>query len=189
MRATKKPLSSTKNRLNIGNNLGLAYASLGEKDRAEACYRESLALNNDYIEAYRNLVAMRKFKSLDDPDVDALLEMWNSADLSDSQRCKLAFALGKIYDDCGQYEQAFEKYDIGNQLKSREIFMDFDQYFGHIDRIIDVFDGPPRVVAGDTDRTFRPIFILGMSRSGTTLVEQIVSPTSRRHGLWRAAPV
>ena len=157
------------------NHIGLAFASLGQKDSAEASYRRSLALDPEHIEAHRNLIAMRKFDSLDDPDVVALLELWKRNDHSEQMRCKLAFALGKIYDDCGFYDQAFETYKIGNDLKSKEITMDFDQYYKHIDRIIEVLDSRPSTIVADKDYPCKPIFILGMSRSGTTLVEQIIS--------------
>ena len=157
------------------NNSGLACASLGLKEQAEEYYRQSLELNPEYVEAYRNLVAMKKFKSMEDPDAVAVEKLWHQPDQSDSIRCKLAFALGKIYDDCGDYDKAFETYAIGNRLKSKEIDMDFDQYFGHIDRIIDTLNTRPSVVVEANSNTSQPIFILGMSRSGTTLVEQIVS--------------
>jgi tetratricopeptide (TPR) repeat protein len=157
------------------NNIGLAYASLGDKEQAEKFYRESIALNEDSVEAYRNLVAMRKFKALDDPDVERLEALWERDDHNDQIRCKLAFALGKVYDDCGMYDRAFETYQLGNRLKSREITMDFDQYFSHIDRIIEVFDRPPAVRSNASLGRPSPIFILGMSRSGTTLVEQIIA--------------
>lgn len=157
------------------NNAGLAHASMGEKQAAEDNYRAAISLNKDYIEAYRNLVAMRRFESPDDPDVKPLEAMWARDDNSDQARCKLAFALGKVYDDCGLYDRAFETYDIGNALKSREIDMDFNQYFGHIDRIIDVMDRPPELTSDVVPGSPRPIFVLGMSRSGTTLVEQIIS--------------
>ena len=157
------------------NNLGLTYASLGDKDSAEKYYRQSLSLNPNYAEAYRNLVAMRKFKSVDDDDVRKVEELWSNQSLDDFNRCKLAFTLGKIYDDCGLYERAFEIYDIGNKLKSKEITMDFDQYFGHIDRIVEVFNELPKQSVIHNDSNTQPIFVLGMSRSGTTLVEQILS--------------
>ncbi|MEJ2136936.1 MAG: sulfotransferase, partial [Desulfofustis sp.] len=157
------------------NNIGLAFASLGQKEKAEESYRQSLALNPEYLEAHRNLIAMRKFDSLEDPDVLPLLALWNRDDSSEQMRCKLAFALGKVYDDCGLYDQAFETYKIGNDLKSKEIAMDFDQYYKHIDRIMEVLNTEPATVVTDIESPCRPIFILGMSRSGTTLVEQIIS--------------
>lgn len=157
------------------NNLGLTYASLGEKEKAEHYYRNALVLNSDYVEAYRNLVAMKKFQSLDDPDCLKLQELWENDKIPEQTRSKLAFALGKIYDDCGVYDQAFESYDEGNRLKSKEVDMDFKQYFSHIDRTIDVLNRHPSNPVRSNQNHGQPIFILGMSRSGTTLVEQIVS--------------
>ena len=157
------------------NNIGLTFASLGDKQSAESCYRESLALSPNYAEAYRNLVAMRKFTTVDDPDVAMVETLWQNPEMDDFNRCKLAFALGKIYDDCGLYDKAFEIYHIGNELKSKEIEMDFDQYFSHIDRISEVYSKPPANAVLTNDGAAQPIFILGMPRSGTTLVEQIIS--------------
>ncbi len=157
------------------NNTGLAFASLGDKERAEERYRQAVELDPEYIEAYRNLVAMKKFESLDDPDAVPLLKIWERKDQNDQMRCKLAFALGKIYDDCGLYDLAFETYHIGNELKLKEITMDFGQYYSHIDRIMQVLDSKPAKVVEDNESQIQPIFITGMSRSGTTLVEQIMS--------------
>lgn len=160
------------------NNIGLAYASLGEKQQAEENYRAAISLNSDYVEAYRNLVHMKKFKSLDDSDIVALEALWNRDDQDDRMRCRLAFALGKVYDDCGLYDKAFKTYDVGNKLKSKEIAkdgFDFDKYFDHIDRIAEILDRPPTIKSNAPKERAKPIFILGMSRSGTTLVEQIIS--------------
>ena len=119
-------------------HVGLAHASLGNREQAEKNYRAAIALNSDHVEAYRNLTIMRKYTSLDDTDVKSLEVLWGREDQSDDTRCMLAFALGKVYDDCGLYDKAFKTYDIGNRIRSREIAkegFDFDQYFGHIDRI------------------------------------------------------
>ncbi|MXY65549.1 MAG: tetratricopeptide repeat protein [Gammaproteobacteria bacterium] len=160
------------------NHIGLTYAALGEKKQAEENYRVAISLNATDVEAYRNLTSMRKFTSLDDPDVQSLQALWERDELSDDARCRLAFALGKIYDDCGLYDRAFEIYEIGNRFKSEEIArsgFDFDQYFGHIERIAETFNKPPSVTADVISGSARPIFVLGVSRSGTTLVEQIIS--------------
>lgn len=159
-------------------HVGLAHASLGNREQAEKNYRAAIALNSCHVEAYRNLTIMRKYTSLDDTDVKSLEALWEREDQSDDTRCMLAFALGKVYDDCGHYDRAFKTYEIGNRIRSREIAkegFDFDQYFGHIDRIAETFDSPPRVTAEVDSGSARPIFVLGMSRSGTTLVEQIIS--------------
>ena len=160
------------------NHIGLTYAALGEREQAEENYRAAIAMNANDVEAYRNLTSMRKFTSLDDPDVLSLQALWEKDELSGDARCRLAFALGKVYDDCGLYDRAFEVYEAGNRIKSEEIARSgfgFDRYFGHIERIAEIFDKPPRVTADVASGSARPIFVLGVSRSGTTLVEQIIS--------------
>jgi tetratricopeptide (TPR) repeat protein len=170
-----KAIEFDKDHAGYRNNIGLTYASMGDKATAEHYYRHSIELDPKYAEAYRNLVAMKKFTSMDDDDAKMVVAQWESQDMSDFSRCKIAFALGKIYDDCGLSDKAFETYAVGNQLKSKEISMDFDQYFAHIDRIVEVFDRKPEKQVLFNDGDSQPIFILGMPRSGTTLVEQIVS--------------
>lgn len=156
------------------NNLGLAFSSLGDKENAERHYRRSLALNPRHAEAYRNIVTMKRFSSLDDADAHAIKELWDADDLDDMNTIKLSFALGKILDDCGDYGEAFGVYSRGNDLKFRESRIDLEQYFAHMDRFVEVFDRPP-IVCSTVEPEIKPIFILGMPRSGTTLVEQIVS--------------
>ena len=156
------------------NNRGLAYSSRGKKTEAERCYRKAIELNAHYTEAYRNLVAMKKFSSLDDEDAQAIERLWESENLDDFNRTKIAFTIGKVYDDVGEYERAFAAYDIGNRLKFTESRLDFDRYFSHIDKVPQIFTAPPRIVS-EAVAELCPIFIVGMPRSGTTLVEQILS--------------
>ena len=156
------------------NNLGLAYASTGKKDQAEHYYRLATDLKPDYAEAYRNLIAMKKISSLDDGDYRQIKKLWDDGGLNDANTAKLAFALGKIYDDCAMFAEAFDHYHLGNQLKMKETEIDFDAYFSHIDRVVDVFRNRPHC-AIENEHASQPIFILGMPRSGTTLVEQILS--------------
>lgn len=162
------------------NNRGLAHSSWGEKEAAERCYRKAIALSSGYAEAYRNLVALKKFLDWDE-DAQAIQKLWEMEGLDDFTRTKLAFALGKVYDDVGEYPQAFATYEIGNRLQFAEASMDFDRYFAHIDAVPQIFTAPPtssasaRKTATDSDSEPMPIFIVGMPRSGTTLVEQILS--------------
>ena len=156
------------------NNMGLAFSSTGKKEEAEACYRKALKINGKYAEAYRNLVAMKKFKSMDDEDAQSIEKFWNEGTMDDFTRTKLSFALGKVYDDIGNFDQAFETYDVGNKLKFADSKLDFDQYFAHIDTVMEVMNERPMYVS-EAIPEHNPIFILGMPRSGTTLVEQIIS--------------
>lgn len=163
------------------NNRGLTYASTGDKAQAEKHYRRALELAPEHAEAYRNLVAMKKYASVDDDDVRAMQKLWRESEGNDFLRTKIAFALGKVYDDAGEYERAFETYAVGNKLKFAESKLDFDRYFAHIDAVPQVFTAPPQVCNAE-EVTPAPIFILGMPRSGTTLAEQILSRHPRVSG-------
>lgn len=156
------------------NNMGLACSSLGDEEAAGRYYRRALELNPGNGEAYRNIATMTRYTSRSDPDILAVEKLWNEATKDNLHRIKLAFALGKMYDDCGAHDEAFAVYNIGNELKFRETYIDLDQYFAHIDRIGSVLTERPAVTANRTGGP-QPIFILGMPRSGTTLVEQILS--------------
>jgi tetratricopeptide (TPR) repeat protein len=155
------------------NNLGLAVSSLGRKAEAEQHYRRSLELDPKHAEAWRNLTAMKRFESTDDPDARTIKALWDEG-ADDFTMTKLSFALGKVYDDCGEYDKAFETYARGNELKFQDSRIDLVKYFAHMERFPRVFDRPP-VATAKARTEIQPIFILGMPRSGTTLVEQIIA--------------
>ena len=169
------------NLANLEMKQGLIYSSLGDKS-AELFYRKSISLDPLHGEAYRHLTAMKRFQSIDDPDAQQIISIWKHTALDNSTRISTAFALGKIYDDCGRYDDAFKVYKVGNNLKFKESRMNLEAWFDHIDRIPKVLNSPPQITAKPAGLTPQPIFILGMPRSGTTLVEQIVTRHSRVYG-------
>ncbi len=99
--------------------------------------------------------------------------------LAGSREKNLHFAIGQLYDRKGDYDQAFGHFQAGNAL-TRQLF-DADDFDLHISALIDHFS-PEQVtpVAKNTDQT--PVFIVGMPRSGTTLVEQILASHPEVHG-------
>ena len=156
------------------NNLGMVFSSLGDKLNAEKHYRDALAINPKHAETHKNLVGMKRYESIDDPDVKALEDIWNRGGLDEPSTINLSFALGKVYDDCALYDKAFDTYKIGNDLKFKDSGIDLEKYFAHIDRVSTIFTSPPDKVVTELTE-IQPIFVLGMPRSGTTLVEQIIS--------------
>ncbi len=165
----------------FASNLGLAYSSLGDQKNAAIFYRKSLQLNPHHVEAYRHIAAMKRFKSIDDADAQQLISIWENRELDDLTTIETAFALGKIYDDCGLYDEAFAVYKVGNDLKFKESRLDLAAYFDHIQRIPRVLNSPS-IITSQHKYSPRPIFILGMPRSGTTLVEQIICRHSEVYG-------
>ena len=165
------------------NNLGSALHNLGSLDEAIIAYKEALSLKPDYAEAHRHLSSLIKYKP-DDNQVALVAELIRRPDLKNEDNCHLHYTLAKMKEDLGDIRAAYDNYVAGGKLRQRLIRYDFKrdkQNFHQIkaeaSRIKEfVLDKP----TGDATNT--PIFILGMPRSGTTLVEQIISRHSQVHG-------
>lgn len=159
------------------NNMGNALKDLGRLDEARSAYREALAIDPDATGIYVNYADSVKF-ARDDPYVTTMEAMRaGHGRLSDADRLRLDFALAKAYADLKDHERSFAHLLSGNALKRTQIRYDEASALAFFDRIESVFT--PELVAematlgGEPSAV--PIFILGMPRSGTTLVEQILA--------------
>jgi len=168
-------------------NLGNALVNLGQAQEAEAFFKRTLEIKPDFIEVRYKLAQIRKVKT----DNENLTELTALArDISnggprpsDRDMTLLHFALGKCHGDLENYEQAFTHILEGCKLK-RATF-DYDpvlnsQYFSSIARVFD--QSTMDRLRGGGNSSDLPIFVLGMPRSGTTLIEQIVSNHPAVHG-------
>jgi tetratricopeptide (TPR) repeat protein len=164
------------------NNIGAVYGILGNFEEAGHHYRRAVQLQPDYAEAYFNLASTKRFTE-DDPVIPALeAQLSRVSSHSVRDRCFLHFAAGKIYEDIDQSDRAFEHYQQGNEMRGAHY--DKQQQDQLIERMITVCDRAflhTRVGKGEPSN--RPIFIVGMPRSGTTLVEQILTQHSDVVGL------
>jgi tetratricopeptide (TPR) repeat protein len=163
-------------------NLGVAFQSQGQLDKAVACFQKTLGIDPNYAEAHRHLSVIKAY-SEDDNDIAAMESAFSSPDLSDEQRMHLAFGLGKIFEDLQQYEKGFAYLATGNAIKrgTFDYFIDEDKkYFRNLKNLFSPKLFSKNKSAGSRDET--PIFILGMPRSGTTLVEQILASHPNVYG-------
>jgi tetratricopeptide (TPR) repeat protein len=157
------------------NNLGNAFLEQGMLTDAAESYEKALELNPDFAEAYRNYSTCRKFTVENHALADRLEELLGKVQ-TDTERCSLHFALGKIYDDVKMYDASFLHYLSGNQLERNTFIYAWRDFSSHVDRLISTFSPDYfrcRSWAGSFSEL--PVFILGMPRSGTTLIEQIIS--------------
>jgi Flp pilus assembly protein TadD len=162
--------------------LGNAYLQKGNREEAAVALRRAIDLKPESGSAYRNLVQTRRFRE-HDSDVIAMEALYQRPDLNDDDRMHLAFALGKIYNDLKDDEHAFACYAEGNRLKRKSIDYSFAEdasYFAAIKETFNPDFFQQRAGSGFNDAS--PIFIIGMPRSGTTLVEQILASHSQVHG-------
>lgn len=164
--------------------LGLAscYQSLGHFDKAVAHYKKSLRIEPEKIEALYNLVTIEGY-ALHAPVVKALERIHRCSAETSPGHVEACFALGKVYESNRQPEKAFLYYEEGNRLKFAQVAYNEKDWFAYFDAVESVFNAEllERLsAAGRNDIT--PIFIVGMARSGSTLVEQMLASHPAVHG-------
>ncbi len=157
-------------------NLGVALQEQGRLNEAEASYNQVIALQSDFAEAYRHLAQIKQFDSQDERFLK-MLELYRDESMSDEQRCHINFGLAAVYENLEDFERAFTHYAEGNELRKKLLGYDAHQdvkLFGQIKAnypLIQRASFEPEKLSEEPT----PIFIVGMPRSGTTLVEQIIS--------------
>jgi tetratricopeptide (TPR) repeat protein len=155
--------------------LGNVLAESGRFDQARACFERAIALAPQLAGSYYDLVRCRPVTS-EDGLVQEMEAALATPGLEASQRMRVHLALGKAADDLGEYELAMQHLDAADALRRRSVIFDSVAFAREVDRII--ARCTPEWVAGAREfgsRARTPILIVGMPRSGTTLVEQIVS--------------
>lgn len=152
---------------------GVISMQMGQFDKAEDVFRETLDLDPTVGEAYERLA---RIKRLDRDAADEVRALLSDETLGTSPRAAAGFALYSILDSAGKYDEAFEALARANALKAGEMQFDAVEHDRLISQTIAVFDKAFFETRKDQgQRTDAPIFILGMPRSGTTLSEQILA--------------
>lgn len=166
------------------NNLGNVYRAIGLLPLAKASYLKAIELNPEFAGAYRNLSAITNFK--DHPELVVALErLVKNKILQTDDLVQASFALAAAYENLALYERAFQRWQLANWSrkkalgyslsKDRKLFASLKECTPELKKFAPLFKAlEPASVS--------PIFILGMPRSGTTLVEQIISAHSRIYG-------
>jgi len=165
------------------NNLGATCEIFGLKDKALENYNNAINEDPGYCEAHRNLSAIKKYKK-NDPQIHQLESLYSNINLTKPDKKNLSFALAKVYEDLGENEKFFKFLNEGNYLRKQELSYTFEPSKNFHLSMLKVFKSPPKIITQDKKNksTIRPIFVLGMPRSGTTLVEQIISCHNKVYG-------
>jgi tetratricopeptide (TPR) repeat protein len=163
-------------------NRGSILQDLGRFEEAMAAYRKAIALKPMYPEAYYNLAQLKTFQR-NDPDLAMLESLERRAEsLPADKEPFIHFALAKGLEDSQDYDHAFEQFAQGNAAKRRLISYDEIATRDYFRCIAELFNAPLlNRCQGMGDTSPVPIFVVGMPRSGSTLVEQILSSHSRVH--------
>ena len=163
-------------------NLAQLEAESGDHAAARELYKRLLALDPEDAEAWHDYSLIKAFAA-GDPDLAAMQELRARPGLAADKAAFLDFAVAKALQDQGDYDAAFASFASGNRLKRGSLRYDVAKDEALAERIAAAFDKDFLAAnAGKGLADERPVFIVGMPRSGTTLVEQILASHSRVGG-------
>lgn len=159
------------------NARGQALVSLGRIGEARESLERAVELEPDLAEALQQLVETRRVRAEEDPDLVRLRAALERGPAEDAPRARLLYGLAKALDDLGRYDEAFTACRDANRLRAREgPRFDPAAMDRRVSAISHAFDPAPEgSVRAAVAEAPVPVFVLGLPRSGTTLVEQILA--------------
>lgn len=174
--AFRRALALDPEYLESWRNLGASLKIQGRFDEAGEAFRAALRLAPDFYANYAGLLTSGKVGPEMRDEVLQIESMLETAPPSEKQTISLHFALGKAFDDLEDHARAFRHYEAGNRLRRAQFRYAPADTVALVDAIIATYDREFFASrAGWGEASGQPLFIVGMPRSGTTLVEQILS--------------
>jgi tetratricopeptide (TPR) repeat protein len=175
-------LQRTANKPGVHVMLGHAYKARGELGRAVDAYHEACAEKPDYGDAYWSLANTKTYAFRPD-ELELMKQTESGRDVSEDDRIHLCFAIGKALEDMKAYAASFNYYERGNQLKMARSGYEADLTSRMVRQQIDtctqeLFEKRGHLGCPRPD----PIFIVGLPRAGSTLLEQILASHSQVDG-------
>ena len=161
---------------------GHVLKTIGKQEEAIVSYRNAVKAKADHGDAFHALANLKTYKFLP-AEHDQMLKQVEAPFITESARIQLCFALGKSFDDQKNYERAFHFYERGNDLKRKQ-----SRY--NAESMQEEFNAQKAVCTSELFEKFRgcgygapdPIFIVGLPRAGSTLLEQILASHSKVDG-------
>ena len=176
-----KALEFKPNSPRVHLSLGHVYKTMGEIDNSISSYKNTIFQNNLSGEAYWSLANLKTY-SFSDNEIRDMEETLNG-DMTDIERSQMHFALGKAYEVMKDYDKSFKNYFKGNKVKKGLIKYSSDDTTQNTKKILEFFNQENiKNLSKSSTNDQDPIFVLGMPRSGSTLVDQIISSHSKVDG-------
>ncbi|MGA2188750.1 MAG: sulfotransferase [Steroidobacteraceae bacterium] len=174
-------------RLNPGEvrlrlSIGHLHKTLGRRGPCETAYKACLELDPAFGEAYWSLADLKTYV-FSDAEIAAMQALLQGEGGADEDQAQLHFALGRAFEHRRRYALAFEHYALGNARRRKTVPFDITVFENKTRRVSECFDAAffaQRARAGWADPA--PIFVVGLPRSGSTLVEQILASHSSVEG-------
>lgn len=170
--AYRKALVIAPNDHNIRFNLGNTLGSIGQTKEALIHYRDALRISPKNIQVLRNFAEHIQFQG-DELEFETLVELSKQSNINDNERSAVLYTLGKAFDDLKRYPEAMDCYLDGGKLNALTRQYSVDEEIKLLIRIRALFQGNDWQAISQS--SVKPVFIVGLPRSGTTLVEQILA--------------
>lgn len=175
-RAYERAVELAPDSLDALSALGGSHLSLGRTDEARVVFERAFQLHGDKVRAHLNLARIGKFEPGDARLAGLEAFLSRQSELAATDSVGLHFSLGRAYDELGEFDRAFAHFEIANGLQGRDRMVNEEEDVAWHERLKTVFSKAFIAArAGAGSSTNVPILILGMPRSGSTLVEQIIS--------------
>ncbi len=173
----QKVLSLKNNNPRVYLSMGHALKTVGRRKECEDAYHKAITLYPLCGEGYWSLANLKTYKFSE----AQILQMENSLDdkIQEQEKIQMLFALGKAYESKGDYKKSFTFYEKGNWMQRKIVEYNAQENANNIDSIIDFFQKNKSLIDFNSGYEAQdPIFILGLPRAGSTLLEQILSSHS-----------
>ena len=164
----------------VNYNLALNYENLGDFDNAKKYFKKMLILDPSLTIADRHLSRIIKYKHDDEHLKNMLIKITNH-ELENKKKPDLYFALSKAFEDTKDFEKSYEYMKKANQIKNEIIKFNIQKTFDLFSNLKKVFSEDLEKISLEKNEK-KPIFIIGLPRSGTSLVEQIIASHSKVYG-------
>ncbi len=162
-------------------SLGHVYKTMGDIDNSIESYKETIKYNNLSGEAYWSLANLKTYK-FSNNEIEEMEKALKS-EMSDIEKCQMYFALGKAYEVEKDFDNSFKNYSKGNKIKKEESEYSSMDTTDNTSKVIQFFNEKKLMQLSSSKTLDRdPIFVLGMPRSGSTLIDQIISSHSMVDG-------
>jgi len=166
------------------NNLGVSFMAIGQFDAASKCYESALKIKPNYAEVHRHLSQLKQYRP-GDPQIELVKSLLSDSTINNADRMHLSFTLAKVSDDLGNKSQFLNYLNKGNHLRKQNLKYTIEKDERLFDQIKKIFNEQLLPINNDElikPSSVRPIFIIGMPRSGTTLTEQILASHNHVYG-------
>jgi len=178
----KKSIELKANQPRVHLSLGHVYKTSGNQEECINSYNEAISFDNNFGEAYWSLANLKTYKF----SGDEILNMEKRVELTEvpeREKVHFLFSLGKAFEDMGSYDESFEYYKRGNDLNRGRTTYD-PKAIEALSERLKLFFTEDRLnkYKGSGDNSNSPIFIVGLPRSGSTLIEQILASHSKIEG-------